>query len=196
VLTTSRPWVWIYVLATVVMTIAIGVFTWLAVESRRDAGTSQAAQTGRIPIERFQLLAQFEPPAYAPGPKLDKPPTKQFQEAMERYLKKDFAGAIPGLRAIVSARRDGPEARFYLGICSLLTGDSAAGVQNLQSVVDAGDTPYREQARYYLAKGLLGRGDIAAARMQLENVIAMHGDLERQSKSLLTNIVGSTAKAN
>jgi TolA-binding protein len=178
------------------MATAVGVFAWLAVESRHDAGTSQPAQTGRIPIERFQLLAQFEAPAYAPASQLDKSHKRQFQEAMERYLKKDFAGAIPGLRASVSARADGPEARFYLGICSLITGDSPAGMQTLQSVVDAGDTPYREQARYYLAKGLLAKGDIPGARMQLENIVAMHGNLEKQSKSLLTNIVGNDAKVN
>jgi TolA-binding protein len=196
VLTTGRPWLWIYVLAAVVMTIAISVFVWLAVESRHDAGTSQAAQTGRIPIERFQLMAQFEPPAFAPGSKPDKSHTRKFQEAMEHYLKKDFAGAVPGLRASTSARADGLEARFYLGICSLLTGDSPGGVQNLQSVVDAGDTPYLEEARYYLAKGLLAKGDIPRARTQLESVIAMHGNLEKQSKSLLTNVVGSAARVN
>jgi len=190
VLTTGRPWLWIYLLAAVVMTIAIGVFVWLAIESRRDAGTSQAAQAGRIPLERFQLLAQFEPPPYTPGSTFDKP-TRQFQEAMEHYLKRDFGGAIPGLRASIAAHGDGPQARFYLGICLLLAGDASAGVQNLQSVIDSGSTPYLEQARYYLAKGLLAKEDIPGARTQLEHAIAMHGNLEKQSKSLLTNIVGA-----
>jgi TolA-binding protein len=176
------------------MTIAIGVFVWLAIESRRDAGTSQAAQAERIPIERFQLLAQFEPPTYTPGSALEKP-TRQFQEAMEHYLRRDFGGAIPGLRASIAAHGDGPETRFYLGVCSLLTGEASAGVQNLQAVIDSGSTPYLEQARYYLAKGLLAKGDIPDARTQLETIIAMHGNFEKQSKSLLTNI-GSAAKVN
>jgi TolA-binding protein len=178
------------------MAIAMGVFALLAVESRHDAGTSRSAQTGRIPIERFQLLAQFEAPPYMPVSGLDESHTRQFQGAMDHYLKGDFGGAIPGLRASVAAHADSPEARFYLGICSLLTGDGTAGLQNLQSVIDSGKTPYLEQARYYLAKGLLAKGDIPGARTQLGSVIGMHGDLERQSKSLLTNIVGSTAKMN
>jgi len=114
---------------------------------------------------------------------------------MQHYLKGDFAGAIPGLRESLAARSDGPEASFYLGVCSLLTGDSTAGVTDLQSVIDAGNNPYLEQARYYLAKALLGRGDIPGARAQLERVIETHEGLEQRSKSLLTQIVGSTAVA-
>ncbi len=175
------------------MTIAIGVFAWLAVESRQDAGVSQSPKTGPIPVERFQLLAQFEPPPYSPDARAWLH-TRQFQGAMEHYVKRDLAGAIPGLRASVAAQADGPEAQFYLGICSLLIGDRAAGVYDLQSVIGAGDTPYLESARYYLAKGLLGTGDVSGTRGQLEKVIAMHGDLEKRSESLLTQIVGSAAR--
>jgi hypothetical protein len=107
---------------------------------------------------------------------------------MEHYRNRDFAGAIPGLRASTAAEGDGPEARFYLGICSLLTGDRAAGVQDLQMVINDGDTPYLESARYYLAKGLLGKGDVPGTRGQLEKVIAMHGDLGKRSEFLLTQI--------
>jgi TolA-binding protein len=180
ILASRRPWVWIYGLTVVVMFLAIGVFVWLALESRREAGTPQAAQTGPIPVERFQLLAQFEAPPYSPGGTSH---SRQFTWAMERYLKGDFAGAIPGLRT-----SDGPEAEFYLAICSVLTGNLAAGGKYLQLVIDAGTNPYVEPARYYLAKALLGKGDIQAARTQLENVIAMHGGLEQRSKALLTQI--------
>jgi TolA-binding protein len=176
------------------MTIAIGVFAWLAVESRQDAGVSQSPQTGAIPLERFQLLAQFEPPLYSPDERRSSPHTRQFQAAMEHYVKRDFAGAIPGLRASVAAQADGPQAWFYLGICSLLVGDQVGGMQDLQSVIGAGDTPYLESARYFSAKALLGTGDVSGARVQLEKVIAMHGDLEKRSESLLTQIVGSAAR--
>src|SRR5258708_27152921 len=137
------------------MTFAIGVFAWLAVESRQDAGVFQSPQTGPIPVERFQLLAQFEPPLYSPDTRRDTPHTRQFQVAMERYVKKDFAGAVPGLRATVAAQTDVPESRFYLGICSLLTGVRAAGVQNLELVITTHDNPYLEPAPYYLTHRLL-----------------------------------------
>jgi len=173
------------------MTIAIGVFTWLAVESRQDAGASQTHQAGPIPVERFQLLARFEPPPYSRDARRKTSHTRQFDAAMEHYSTRDFAAAIPGLRASVAAHSDGPEALFYLGICLLLTGEATSGIQNLQSVVDSGGTPYLEQSRYYLAKGLLAKGDVPGARTQLESLIAMHGDLEKQSIALLTQIVGN-----
>jgi len=176
------------------MTIAIGVFAWLAVESRHDAGVSQSPQAGAIPLERFQLLAQFEPPLYSPDERRASPHSRQYRVAIELYVKKDFAGALPGLRASVAAQADGPEAQFYLGICLLLTGDRAAAVQDLQSVIGAGDTPYLESARFFLAKALLGTGDVSGTRGQLEKVIAMHGDLEKRSESLLTQIVVSGVK--
>ena len=186
-----RPWVWIYGLAVLVMFIAVSVFAWLAVESRRSAGASQAPPAGPIPAERFLLLAQFEPPPYPPDRAYAKVHTRPFEHAMEHYLKRDFAGAISRLRASVAAHADGPEAPFYLGICSLLSGDGDAGVKALQLVIGAGDTQYLEQARYYLAKALLRRSDIPGARVQLEGVIAMHGGLEQRSRSLLTQIAGS-----
>ena len=148
------------------------------------------ARPSEIPAERYLLLARFEPPPYLPNRMGDAaaPKSRQFQAAMEHYLKRDYAGAIPGLRAIAGTRPDFVEARYYLGICSLLTNDLAAGVKELQAVIASGETPYREEARFYLAKGLLDDGDIGGAQRQLENVLAMHGDLEKQARALLAQI--------
>jgi hypothetical protein len=192
--TARRPWVWIYGLTVVVMFIAISVFVWLALESRRDAGAAQAIRRGPIPAERFQLLAQFAPPAYLPGAE-QTTHTHRFDQAMESYLKHDCAGAIAGLRASVEAGSDGPAAAFYLGICTLLTGDPDSGIKDLRLAIATGGVPYIEQAKYYLAKALIGRQDIASARAQLESVIAMHGALEQQSKSILAQIADPPATA-
>lgn len=169
----ARPWIAIYAATAVMMVISLGVLFWQASQSRHDAGARIVARPSEIPAERYQLLSRFEPPSY----------NGQFHAAMEHYTKRDYAGAIPGLRAA-----DFPEARFYLGICLLLTNDRAAGVKELQAVIASGETPYLEQARFYLAKGLLGGGDIGGAQRQLENVLAMHGDLEKQTRALLAQI--------
>jgi FimV-like protein len=47
---------------------------------------------------------------------------------------------------------------------------------------------YQEPARFYLAKAYLGQGDPSAARQQLEAVLAMHGELEKQAQALLAQI--------
>ncbi len=55
----------------------------------------------------------------------------------------------------------------------------------MRQVVAAGETPYLEQARFYLAKGLLATNNKAGARQQLDAVIELHGNLEQQAESLL-----------
>jgi len=157
------------------MAIALGVLFWQAKQSRRDQGAKTITRPVEIPAERYQLLARFEPPSHSAS--------AQLRTAMDRYRQRDYAGAIPILRAQNSA-----EAHFYLGICDLLTNNSAAGIRELRSVIDAGDTPFLEQARFYLAKGLLGSGDVNAAKQELESVIAMHGVLEKPAQALLAQI--------
>lgn len=165
---------------------------WLASESRKEAGLGRTAnappQSGRkIPAERIELLARFEPPAYDPGPG-DSP---QFRIAMKRYQDRDYAGTIPGLHTILDMAPDSVETRFYLAICQLLTKDRASGVAELRNVIAAGNTPYLERARFYLAKGLLASGDIRGADTQLRIIVEMHETLEKQAQVLLAQILPS-----
>ncbi len=187
----TRFWIAIYSFTAFIMAVAVGVFMWLASESRKEAGLGRTANarpsiTGHVPEERYELLARFVPPDYQSKSGTAEPP--EFQQAIGRYLKGDDAGAIPGLRATVQATPDSVEARFYLGICLLLTNDRAGGLEQLRRVVAAGNTPYLERARYYLAKALIGQRDIPAASQELEAVIVMHGELERAAQVLLSQI--------
>jgi TolA-binding protein len=75
-----------------------------------------------------------------------------------------------------------------LGISLLLTGDRISGIEELRGVTDSGDSAYLERARFYLAKGLIAEHDIHRAQEQLENLIAQHGDLEKQAVALLGQI--------
>src|ERR1700730_12886998 len=105
----TRFWIGIYSFTAIIMSIAVGVFMWLASESRKEAGLGRTANarptfTGRVPEERYELLARFVPPDYQPGPGAAEP--KEFQQAIGHYLNGDDVGAIPGLRATVQARPD------------------------------------------------------------------------------------------
>jgi hypothetical protein len=157
------------------MVIALGVLFWQAKQSRRDQGAKTITRPAEIPAERYQLLAHFEPP----------PPSTaaQLRTAMDRYLRRDYAGAINMLRA-----QNSTEAQFYLGICDLLTNKQDAGLRELRSVIAAGDNPYLEPSHFYLAKGLLGNADVTDARHELEAVVAMHGTLEKPAQALLAQI--------
>lgn len=134
------------------------------------------------------MLARVFPPAYRDlgGSQAQRP--AEFRAAIERYSQRDYTAAISGLAAVVAKQPDLVEAHLYLGICYLFANNRAAGIAELHKAVDAGETPYLEQARFYLAKGLLGAGDIAGARQQLNDTIAMHGDMEQQAETLLARV--------
>lgn len=172
------------------MLVAMGVFGWLAWTSREEpgigrvAGARMQAPASSIPEERYEMLAAFRAPGYVS----EASAPKDFHRAMLRYANQDFAGAIPELRAAANATPRFIAARFYLGICLLLTGDRLSGIEELRAVTEAGDTPYLEQARFYLAKGLIAEHDIPRAQTQLEKLIAQHGDLETQAAALLAQI--------
>ena len=173
--------------------IAVGVFAWLAVQSHRQAGLGRTANAApppmrEIPAERIELLARIEPPEYeasAAGAKS----SPEFRAAMERYRKRDYAGAVSGLRATTQAQPQSVEGRFYLAICLLLTNDHGAGIQELQTVIAAGDTPYLERAHFYMAKALLADRNIGGAQRELRKITEMHGQLEKQAQVLQAQIV-------
>jgi len=177
-----------------VLGVAVGVFAWLAVESRHEAGAGRTASAPpirlrEIPAGRIELLAQFEPPAADASPPGNAEESRDFRAAMEHYDRRDYAEAVSGLRAAVQAQPEFIEARFYLAICLLLTNDRSTGAEELHRVIAAGDTPYLEPARFYLAKALLGAHNIVGAEQQLRTLIEMHGKLEKQAQSLHAQIV-------
>jgi len=171
------------------MLVAMGVFGWLAWTSRQEpgigrvAGARVQAPPSSIPEERYEMLAAFRAPAYVP----ERSAPQDFAKAMRLYAKEDFAGAIPELRA-ASKAPNSLAATFYLGICLLLNGDRISGIEELRMVSEAGGDPYQERARFYLAKGLIAEHDIPRAQVQLEKLMAQHGDLEKQAAALLVQI--------
>jgi len=173
------------------MLVAMSVFGWLAWTSRQEAGVGRvagarplSAATSPIPDERYELLAAFEAPAYVSEPGAP----KSFLTAMALYGKQDYAGAASALRPVTNAKPDFVAARFYLGISLLLGGDRISGIQELRALTETRDKSYLERARFYLAKGLIAEHDSHRAQEQLEGVIALHGDLEKQAAVLLTQI--------
>ena len=173
------------------MLVAVSVFAWLAWTSKEEPGVGRVA--GALPVnaaastlsdESYELLAAFRAPEYVPQPGAP----KTFQAAMAKYKMEDYASAASALRSITHAQPDFAAARFYLGISLLLTGDRISGIEELRGVTDSGDSAYLERARFYLAKGLIAEHDIHRAQQQLENLIAQHGDLEKQAAALLGQI--------
>jgi hypothetical protein len=78
--------------------------------------------------------------------------------------------------------REARAARFYIGSCQLHLSDYAAATRDLQTVVDAGDSPELESALYVLAQTALAEDDPVAAHQYLLKVLALRGDLEKKAR--------------
>ena len=190
--TKREPSFWILWATGVMMLIAMGIFIWSVLQSKREGMRITASESprtgGGIAAGGYELLARVYPPAYRDlgGARSARP--AEFRTAIQQYSNRDYTAAISSLAAVLDKHPDLVEARLYLGICYLFANNRPAGVDELRKTVEAGETPYLEQARFYLAKGLLGAGDITGARQQLNDTIAMHGDMEQQAETLLARV--------
>ena len=138
----------------------------------------------------WAALASVAPAAYT-EPALrgaTDPGERAFREAMRLYQRGDYSAAIPRLRAVAAAEPARADRAFFLGVSLLLVGQDPEGVEQLREVVALGDTPFLEEARIYIARGLLRAGDVPAARAELEAVVAMQGDREPEARGLLKQI--------
>ena len=166
-------------------------------EPPAQAGTS-VAQPARQPVVALSVLARVEPPVYIPltlrGPHDEA--VEKFDAAMRRYAEGDFAGALPGLASAAGLNPKAANAVFFLAVCQLLTDRPEDAVEGFQRTIALGESPYLEEAHFYLAKTRLRQGDVAAARLELERTIRRRGRLEADARTLLAQLGQITAGKN
>jgi tetratricopeptide (TPR) repeat protein len=75
-----------------------------------------------------------------------------------------------------------------MGACYLLTGNEKEAIASLNKTVSLGETPYLEDARFYLAKAYLRSRDITAAQRELEKVVELEGDRGSEARQLLQQL--------
>lgn len=108
-----------------------------------------------------------------------------FGAAMRAYQGGDYRSAIATLERALAAGFEEPPAHFFLGASLLMRGDAGAAEEHFRAVIDAGETPYLQEARFYRAKALLQRGRVPAARAQLEAIADRLDDTGAQARELL-----------
>jgi len=179
----SPRWQWALAAAA---TLAIG---GILLFEMRPHGAGPAAHPVVV-ANPLAELAQFDPPAWPDVRFRDAAPPEEasFRSAREAYLNHDWKLCTSSLANAAVPSRHAVEAEFYLAICRLSGGDAPGAASALRHVISAGDTPYLEEAHYYLAKSLLAQNDSAGARRELSDTVALHGDLEDQAAALLARI--------
>jgi TolA-binding protein len=152
----------------------------------RGGSTAPAPQ----PAVTLDELAHVEPPPYIPvalrGPRNEA--AVRFDAAMRRYADQDYAAAMPDLRVAISLDSKMPRATFFLAICQLLTDKLDPAIEELQQTIAFGESPYLEEAHFYLAKARLRQGRLSDARAELTRAIEHGGLREREAQQLKTQV--------
>lgn len=138
----------------------------------------------------YAELARFDPPPYSRAVLrgAQEAGKADFAHAMDSYIEKDWPACRAALSGVVGQYPKLVAARYYLGICSLLSGHAPEGEDALRQVIGDGDTAYLEEAHFYLAKALLAGANAEEAKAELRKTIAMGGDLEPQASALAARI--------
>jgi tetratricopeptide (TPR) repeat protein len=141
-------------------------------------------------VPSLEQLARFEPPVYEP-PRLRGAPdeaTADFLRGMDSYRKADYNSAVADLRRAADRDLDAPHIHFFLGIAHLALGQNDAAIARLRGTIALGDSPYLEDAHFYLAKALLARKDLAGAEAELNRVIQLRGQVSDEATRLLGQV--------
>jgi hypothetical protein len=199
-----RPWMAAAGLAAVVV-LALAVGVWMRQAPAGSGGRSpdaaaraqlpeeppaQAPNTSGAPERSFEQLARIEPPTYEPLRLRGVPDeaTARFQSGMERYRRRDYAGAADELRSAAALEPDGAHILFFLGLSHLMLSQDAAAVDRLQATIALGDSSYLEEAHWYLAKAFLRRKDAGAARAHLKVLIELRGSRRDEARQLIIQL--------
>jgi tetratricopeptide (TPR) repeat protein len=138
----------------------------------------------------LEQLARVEPPPYQPLTLRGAPDeaTSRFQAGMARYQRADYPAAVAELEGAATLAPDAAHIRFFLGIAHLMAGQDIAAVSELSATTALGDSPYLEEAHWYLAKALLRLKRPAAAEAELRTLIQLQGTGASEARTLLAAI--------
>jgi len=177
-----------WVMAAVLAVVAVGAAVTLLQERGPVEPTPAASSAAPAPDGRLVALARAEPYPYVPFAGRGAGATPAFDQAMGRYLDRDYAGAAAALRALVERAGAGLEARFYLGVSELLSGQAPAAEKDLAVAAAAADDAVAGPARLYLARAHLARGDAAGAREVLRRLAASASGQAAAARALLAEL--------
>jgi len=164
--------------AALILVLAGATLWWQLGEPGRRAATAQSP---------YAALASFDPPPFIPLSlrRGEDEAAAHFRMGMDQYVAGRFEAAIPDLRAAESIDPRACNVLFFLGISYLLEGQTDKGISRLEKVISLGDAAYAVEARFYLAKAYLEKGDASRARAEFEVVMDSASRLSSEAARLL-----------
>lgn len=175
--------------AAAILVLAVRVIQESPAPSPVEPPSTAGERPNAAPSVDLQKLGAIVPPPFTP-PRLrsTSESRREFLSAMETYTAGNYAGAIPELERAVRAEPASPAARFFLGVCYLQLDWQPEAIEHLREVTRLGESPYLEDAHFFVAKASIRRGDIETARRELRTVIALGGDRRDEASRLLTEL--------
>lgn len=188
--------------------LGLAVRAELAVQERRQPrrawpfGLAFAAAIAALLLVRLNgngvraLGAVREPPLYLGVAVRGAPALADslFDAAMTAYNHGDYSAAAAGLELALARGGDSVPALFFLGSSRLVTGRPSAAADALGRAIALGESPYSDEARYYLAKALLREGNAAAALRELQAVPAVDSAVAALATALADSVRGLTRR--
>lgn len=113
-----------------------------------------------------------------------------FQEAMDAYVKGHYRAAVAGLRGALDAGVEPAAAEFFLASSHLVRGRAAEAAEVYRRVISRGPSPYRDEARFYLAKALLQQGRREEALAELRAIAGGESVIAGEARALVTRLEG------
>lgn len=90
-----------------------------------------------------------------------------LEDAMARYNRQDYAGAIVDFEQVLKKNPNDEKALFYSGISYLSLTQSDKAIINLTKVMQNKNSKYADDARWYLSLAYIKKNDINNARKNL-----------------------------
>jgi TolA-binding protein len=161
-----RRWFWVAIPVAAMAGLIIAIPSMDVMRKK----TAQPAPVAVAKAPDFTLLAKLDPPAYnAPVLRgVDSPAQQRFREAMTAYQSHDWSKAIEGLQRSLELDSTAAATRFFLGAAYLLGGNALSASTELERVA-SGDSPFRDEARFDLAKAYMAQNRPEEAIASLRN---------------------------
>lgn len=128
------------------------------------------------------------PPLYYGIAVRNQPGDSLVAEGMQAYSSGRYDRAADLLTRGFAVSGDSIPAVFFLGIIDLLEERPESAVTRLQGVRDLGASPYRTEARFYLARALLALDRPREARTELAAVASSEHELAPEAVGILEEL--------
>jgi tetratricopeptide (TPR) repeat protein len=136
--------------------------------------------------EALLELAQVAPPAYEETVLRGGEDT--LRQAMRLYREGRYGDAIRGLEAAMARNPQADHVIFFLGASYLLDGQTGPAIDALRIVAERPESPFSEEARFYLAKALIRDRRLEDAKAELEKLASSDGAWATDARDLLERL--------